>query len=275
MNRRTFMVALGLATTALGWPAQAAPHLPGRIVIVQNIGEARALFTVDPNSGALKRIFDKNRQEDGPCISPDGQTLLFSALSGGQGGWRTWAYDFASGRARVIINSDSWPICWLPGGRFIGNIGQDICIVDASGHLEKTLRKDEAMPTTGDVGPGGQLIYGDAQEPVHLQVVDLSSGTARKLCAGGNPVVCPDGRTLLFQDGRGWQRIPIAGGTKSPVAGLPRNASNLHFSPDGKFAAWTSDMAGGGTKIVIATASFQPLKTISVPHGINTMTWGR
>lgn len=274
MNRRTFFIVLTLMAASLVAPAIAAPQIPGKLVIVENIGEYRAVCTVDPNTGEINRIFNQNRQEDGPCVSPDGATMLFAALSGASG-WQTWAYDFSSGQARRLVGQDSWPICWLPDGRFIGNLSIDICLFDATGKKLKTLRAGESMPTIADVSPDGQLVYGDGQEPVQLQALDLRTLARRKLGPGHSPVVCPDGRTIVFVNGQAYFTMPLAGGKRIPVRALPKNAVNLRYSPDGQYMAWSTDTAKGGTRIVIATSSFQPIKTIHINQPLNAMTWGR
>lgn len=274
MNRRAFFTIVGLAMASLLMPAIAAPQLPGKLVIVENIGEYRALCTVDPNTGEVKRIFTQDRQEDGPCVSPDGNTLLFAALSGSSG-WQTWAYDFATAKARLLIAKDSWPTLWLPDGRFIGNLSLDLCLFDATGRKLKTISAGEAMPTTGDITPDGTFIYGDGHEPVQLQAVDLRTFKRRKLGLGHSPVVMPDGRTFIFVNEQAHFTMPIAGGKRIAVRALPKNAMNLHSSPDGQYMVWSTDTAKGGTSIVIATPSFQPIKTILINQPINSMTWGR
>ena len=284
MNRRTFLVAFVAAAAMSTRAAIAVPAFPGKLVIVKNIGENRALFRLDPNSGEQIRLTAQTRQEgppsprgwgneDGPCVSPDGKTLLFAAFSPGSHNWTTWKLDLATGEGRVLVEKDSWPVCWLPDGRFIGNLKMELWIFDSTGRPLKAIAHPDCMPVSGALTPQGELVYGDAEEPVHLRVLNLRTGASRRLTQGHSPIIAEHGRSVLFQSDRAYYRIPLAGGKREPLRALPKDASNLCASPDGKFLVWSLG-SGTATRLVIATPDLRPVKTIPLDCGINALTWG-
>lgn len=272
MNRRTFLLqTLGLATAALSLPAHGVPHFPGQLIVVENVGQGRVMFRVDPNSGTIRKLPSIAPQQDGPCVSTDGKTVLFAAIQ--QSTWQTWALDLATDKTRLLVSKSSWPIACLPDGHFIASGDTGVWTYDAGGNPVKKISAEQGMPMDGVVTSHGQLVLGDLNEPGHLHVLDLARGTDRKLAQGTSPSLAAQGTTVYFHDGRQFYAVPFNGGKRQPLRGLPSDAWNLHTSPDGRFLVWSAG-AGKAARLVIAGPDLRPLKTIPIGTEINTVAWG-
>ena len=153
-------------------------------------------------------------------ISPDGRRVLFYRTDPGLGTTDLWTTDLVRGSVEARLTSDlhGGTGVWLPQGRAV--------------------------------------IFGAERDgPPHLFYKDLETGTEKELLPPKQRLqiptdVSPDGRVVAFEqtsergDADLWT-VPVDGSRPpAPLMASAFNERGLHFSPDGQFAAFTSDESG-------------------------------
>jgi Tol biopolymer transport system component/DNA-binding winged helix-turn-helix (wHTH) protein len=167
-------------------------------------------------------------------ISPEGQRVLFHRVDPRLGTTDLWTADLVRG---VEIRQTSDPHggigVWLPNGRSV-------------------------------------IFTGGRDGPPHLFHKDLETGIERELLPSRQRLqiptdVSPDGRIVAFEqisergDADLWT-VPVDGSRPpAPLLASAFNERGLHFSPDGHFAAFTSDETGQG-EIYVAPSTLVTAK---------------
>jgi hypothetical protein len=164
--------------------------------------------------------------------SPEGKRILWIANE--QGRRNLWIADLADGSARRLTNymvDDGLEISgahWTPDGK-------QIVYVHGG---------DAEFPHLG--APNPALIPEGTDEEIHLVAIDgvaaKAAGKAavtepRKLAAGHDPTLSPDGSTLAFQDAAA-KAVQLIHESGSP--------GSLSWSPDGKYLAFRSNRQDHG-----------------------------
>jgi serine/threonine protein kinase/Tol biopolymer transport system component len=141
--------------------------------------------------------------------------------------------------------------------RYDSKTAQDVWVLDVVRGLETRL----VSGPSADVFPvwlpdGRAIVYSSVRgRPPQLVLRELASGTERELAPPPRGLqaaldVTPDGRTLVFSE-----RAPSGafdlfslplpdGGKPTPLLQTPFNEDDLRLSPDGRFAAFTSNESG-------------------------------
>jgi Tol biopolymer transport system component len=135
---------------------------------------------------------------------------------------------------------------------------QDLWLLDVAHGLETRLVSGPSADTFPVWVPGGRaIVYGSVRgHPPQLVLRELATGAERELAPPPRGLqhpldVTPDGRTLVFSE-----RTPSGafdlfslplpqGGTPTPLLQTPFDEEDLRLSPDGRFAAYTSNESGG------------------------------
>ncbi|MCW2598557.1 MAG: putative N-acetylmuramoyl-L-alanine amidase [Frankiales bacterium] len=122
-----------------------------------------------------------------------------------------------------------------------------VVVADVSGRivrvLEDTAEDGVHYPSVPTLSPDGTVAVwevGDASNnSVSIRKANVGSGAATTLAVALTPYAFLDSTTLLVQDIAGNPfTMPLAGGAKTAVTGLPAQAINVAVSPDGTHLAW-------------------------------------
>jgi Tol biopolymer transport system component len=192
----------------------------------------RAAFTLDTRTGAQRRVMDGRSM----ALSPDGHQMVvgenypFLGCSDPgcePGPWELHRLDLASGASTVITRSEpfviaSWPD-WSPDGRMVAFMAD----------------------TIGNEQPA----------QIATWIVDLATGTERRLTAGQLPRWSPDGTSLAVLRQASYQEAPVVwtvGADGSDIAeigtGYPPS-----WSPSGDRMAYWRQTESQVTEAVVST----------------------
>lgn len=266
MQRRHFL--LGLASVTVSARLAAAETLPGKIYAVEYPHQFRSIVVIDPNTGERRRLMKANRQEEAPRVSPDGKSLLFACVDL-ESDWHIRKLDLATGQETPLVESDSWPVCWVDDRQFIANISSEYWLCQADGVRIRKLADSGGSPVFGSMAPNGDFFYTVYGEPSQLMAMNLESGVPRRLGPGSNPIYF-DGQ-VLYESYEGFRSARVRGGPGTLVPQL-KGVQHPTISPDGRFWAWTLD-SGTGSKLVLANRGFRLLR--SYPTALlNGLFWG-
>lgn len=267
MQRRHFL--LGLASLSLAGGAWAGLGLPGKIYLVELSGLTRSIAILDLSTMARHRLTKYQRQEEAPCPSPDGKTLLF-ACADQETDWHVRKLDLASGQESLLVPAGSWPVCWVSDQQFIANRDEEFWLYQADGQAVRKLADSKGNPAFGCMTPAGQFLFNNVGEPSRLAIVDLQGQPVRSLGAGSHPVCA--GNTFLYQGRDSYCQQPLSGDTSVPVKQL-KGCEHVCYSPNGIYLAWTQPAKKGCT-LVLATRDFQVLHRQPWSHEVNGLCWG-
>jgi Tol biopolymer transport system component len=138
--------------------------------------------------------------------------------------------------------------------------GRDIWMLDLAGRTWSAAtetRADSALPRWSPDGKAVifELRTGSSWFPDLAEVPADGSAPFRKIVQGVNPLVSPDGSSLVYaRDQAGEmdiQQVPRAGGTPAPVLATPSIETPLGFSPDGNWLLYASNESGQRTAYVM------------------------
>jgi len=175
-------------------------------------------------------------------ISPEGQRVLFHRVDPKLGTTDLWTADLVRGvETRQTSDPHGGIGVWLPNGR-------------------------------------GVIFTGGRDGPPHLFHKDLETGIEKELLPSRRRLqiptdVSPDGRIVAFEqtsergDADLWT-VPVDGSRPpAPLMASAFNERGLHFSPDGHFAAFTSDETGQGEVYVAPSTLVTAKKRVSSGGG--------
>jgi len=175
-------------------------------------------------------------------ISPEGGRVLFHRVDPRLGTTDLWTTDLVRGvETRQTSDPHGGVGVWLPNGR-------------------------------------GVIFTGGRDGPPHLFYKDLETGREKELLPSKRRLqiptdISPDGRIVAFEqisergDADLWT-VPVDGSRPpTPLIASAFNERGLHFSPDGQFAAFTSDESGRGEIYVAPSTLLTTKKRISSAGG--------
>jgi Tol biopolymer transport system component len=163
----------------------------------------------------------------------------------------------------------------------------DLFVADLRRRVEDRLTSDPGNEVGGVWLSGGRAVAfaADRGGPPHLFRKDLATGIEDELLPAGKrqlPTdVSPDGTTLVFVErtgranGRLWT-MALSSHVRSVLIGTSFDESDAHFSPDGRFIAYTSDESGSGRyDVYIAPFPRGPEVRVSTAEGGRAPRWAR
>jgi eukaryotic-like serine/threonine-protein kinase len=175
-------------------------------------------------------------------ISPEGRRVLFHRVDPRLGLTDLWMTDLVRGvETRLTSDPHGGIGVWLPHGR-------------------------------------GVIFTAERDGPPHLFYKDLETGTEKELLPSKRRLqiptdISPDGRIVAFEqisergDADLWT-VPVDGSRPpAPLIASAFNERGLHFSPDGQFAAFTSDETGRGEIYVAPSTLLTARRRISSGGG--------
>jgi tricorn protease len=213
------------------------PALHGDIVVFTSEGD---LWAVDVKGGPARRLTSHAGLETNPAISPDGQTLAFSAQY--EGPTEVYTMPLAGGLPvrRTFAGQGATVVGWTPDGKVLYSTQKystlpntQLVVLDPTSNAETLLPLSQAAD--GSLDPSGKTLYftrlpfqgsytkryagGTAQ---NLWVFDLGADEARPLT--------PD----------------YPGTSKNPMVWRDR----VYFlsDRDGSMNIWSMDLKGGGLR---------------------------
>ncbi len=217
----------------------------------------RAIWLVDPATGAQSPLVAEEGTAFSPRWSPDGQKLAYVAVT--SGGPQLFVRWVATGRSARVATLDQSPsdITWSPDGK---SLAFTMLTADDSAKLGAAPAKPEgaqwAEPlrvetrVTFRADGEGELKPGFA----HIFIVSADGGAPRQLTFGryddnGPLSFTPDGKALLFSANRkpGWERDPqesevyqltLADGAITALTSRVGPDGGAQVSPDGKLIAY-------------------------------------
>lgn len=95
----------------------------------------------------------------------------------------------------------------------------------------------------------------------HAVLLLLLTILATRYCLAGegyflsNPSLSPDGKTVVFSYAGDLWQVPEKGGTALRLTSMPGQETEAHFSPDGKWIAFTGQASGNADIYVMSLAS--------------------
>jgi eukaryotic-like serine/threonine-protein kinase len=202
-------------------------------LVYQSHADLARLAWVDRSGREVGRI-DPEGDYVRVRISPEGRRVLFHRTDPVLGTTDLWMTDLVRGvETRLTSDPHGGAGVWLPHGR-------------------------------------GVIFTAERGGPPHLFFKDLETGTEKELLPSRQRLqiptdVSPDGRLVAFEltsergDADLWT-VPVDGSRPpTPLMASAFNERGLHFSPDGQFAAFTSDETGQG-EIYVAPSTLATAK---------------
>ncbi len=178
-----------------------------------------------------------------PALAPDGRSLAFTRTNAATGRRGVWTFDTATGTGRHIAATSNWnttPI-WSPDGQRVA-------------YRSMTSGRSRIMAKAVHEASEEQPLVG---------------------AAGGLPTDwSTDGRYLLFQaDGTSrlsevWWADLTGAGAPARLSGLGAEAYHGRFSPDGRWAAYTSNESGRFEVYVVAFPGGTDRVQVSAEGGV-------
>ena len=200
-----------------------------RVALALTEGENTDLWLGDVNQGTLTRLTTEPTTDTAPLWTPDGRGLVFRSDRDG-GGLFVVAID-RPGEVRRLTNSGQSMHTahgWAPDARtllfteFRSYTEQVFAAVSMDGGPPRPLVSGAFAQLRPQVSPDGRWIAYQSDESgryeIYLRPWPSLSGEAVKISVDGgtSPRWGPDGRELLYYDGRSIRSIP-----RHPNTGLP------------------------------------------------------
>jgi dipeptidyl aminopeptidase/acylaminoacyl peptidase len=217
----------------------------------------RAIWLVDPATGAQTPLVAEEGTAFSPRWSPDGQKLAYVAVTAG--GPQLFVRWVATGRSARVATLDQSPsdITWSPDGK---SIAFTMLTADDAARLGAAPAKPEGAQWAEPLRVETRLTFradGEGElKPgfAHIFIVSADGGAPRQLTFGryddnGPLAFTPDGKALLFSANRkpGWERDPqeseiyqltLADGAVTALTSRVGPDGGAQVSPDGKLIAY-------------------------------------
>ncbi|MDR3700126.1 MAG: S9 family peptidase [Candidatus Sulfopaludibacter sp.] len=232
-----------------------------RIAYISNRGGSSQIWMMDPDGGNAKQITNLSTEADGVLFAPDGKNLVFtSAVYPDCGGddacnRRNLDADRAS-KVKARIYTELLYRHWT---QWQSRRRSHLFVVPAGGGVPKDL-----TPGTRDVppfslgGPDDYDVSPDGQEVCYVMNSD--------------PVPATSTNSDLYA-------VSIEGGAPRRITTNPGADLSPHYSPDGKYLAWRSQIRAGYESdrfrlMVLERASGRLMNlTENLDRWVNSFTW--
>ena len=269
-------------------PARRAgmPWLPWGVAALAALAAAAAWWpqpaanSVEPRWNTFTRVTERAGEERSPTLSPDGNTVAYSAQVNGT--WGIYSQRVGGRNATPVVDDpqrDEAGPAFSADGSLIAFHKSDavggIFVAGATGESVRRLTDAGFNPAWS---PDGKHIAFAAEEvfdPASRQtksalfVVDVAGGAPRQLVEADavQPAWSPSGARIVYWSNVGGQRdiytIPAAGGTPLAVTKDAAIDWSPVWSPDGRFIYFSSDRGGAMNlwRIAVDQSSGQVLGT--------------
>ncbi len=228
------------------------------------------IWTVPLEGGAPRQITqDGNNQR--PRWSPDSKHLAY--ISDRDGSSQIWMMDPDGGNAKQITHfaAEADGVTYSPDGKnllFTSSVYPDCGADDACN--KRNIDEDAASKSKARIYT--ELLYRhwtewQSKRRSHLMVVTSSGGAPKDLTPGTRDVppfslggpddydVSPDGKEVCYSmnadpvpatsTNSDLYVVPVAGGDSRKITSNPGGDSSPHYSPDGKYIAWRTQLRAG------------------------------
>jgi hypothetical protein len=229
---RPFLLVCTLVPTLLGAQGTAPPSTAGGFSLAQVMG-APFPTNLTAASRAERLAWTLNERGVRNVYVAEGPAFTARRLT-------PYAADDGQELSAVTLSPDGAHVLYVRGGDFGSNW-------------------DDALP----VNPVGLPI----PPRTELWTIPFGGGTPVSLGEGLNPVVSPDGRTVVFERGRQLWRAPIDGSAPAvKLTELRGSNGEAVFAPDGKRFAFVSNR-GDHAFIGVYTDATTPIQWIAPSSG--------
>jgi TolB protein len=225
-------------------------------------GGAGTIWVQGLADGAPRQLTTEGLEDGSPTRnmwSPDGRSVAYTSRRTGTRD--IWIADVETGALRQLTSDirNDGEHTWSPSGTWIAFLsdrgGQDdIWIVPSLGGQPRRVTQDLAIEGYLAWSPDETAVfYNRLESTVGIHAIAVGDGADRVLVEwegydAYDPVVSPDGRTVLFVSERSgnldiWS-VPLEGGEPAPFAASPQEDAHPRYSPDGSRVLFQSDRAG-------------------------------
>lgn len=213
-----------------------------------------AIYRRNARAGELERrrlVPESGMRCSGPAWSPDGKSIAYRTIDRyGRGEIRVISIGGGQPRRIAVGEGIEDPVSWAPDSKRIAfsrltGEGYEICVLDASDHVESVIVADGRNVSPCWSGDGGEIVFcSDRSGGSEIWVNDLETGRSERLTAVGGisyPALSPDGRRVAYiRKGDGLCVLDRRSGAVVTV----ESPKMVHFrpawSPDGGFIAVTA-----------------------------------
>ncbi|MGZ4135968.1 MAG: TolB family protein [Actinomycetota bacterium] len=229
------------------------------------------LYLVRDGGAEIDQLTFGGTSSGGADLSPDGRSVVFGDTRAGS--LDLWLMDLdASGRAHGLRRltqepgDEGWPD-WSPDGRSVlyeadENGAMNVDVLDVTAGTTHPITVDGHSVTASWSPDGSSIVF--ASSGLSSATYDIwmaradGSGAHAILDSGGNdldPQLSPDGERVLFSSDRTgdydvWVARVDGGGERSLTPGERATDRALGWSPDGRFAFFTSNRSDTGGNFV-------------------------
>lgn len=172
----------------------------------QNVHE---IYELDLDDGSVSRLTNRIGVNNGPEISPDGNTITFMRGNPNTQQNQIWVMNRDGENPANVPGALGWDPTWSPDGRSIlfasdREGGVQLFTVSLSGNAIRRISNLPAIRGRSDWSPDGQFIVTYSGEPWNRELYIMSadgSNTRQLTPTGGNsqgPSISPDGNWVVF-----------------------------------------------------------------------------
>lgn len=237
------------------------------------------LYAMAPDGSGQRRVAIIDGDARGPRLSPDGQSVVYSAFIGDRRQIHIVNTD-GTGDRPLTTDGDNFRPAWSRDGTRIAFSGTrggepDLYVMNADGSDVRQLTDDPASDWAAAWAPdGGSIAFNSNRAGTYdLYRIDASGGNVTQLTTGPaddyDPAFSPDSSRIAFTSNRdGDFRVWLAaadGGDPHVLASGDENAYMPSWSPDGSNLAFTSDRTGDFEVFVVPATGGEALNVSRNP----------
>ncbi|OZD58413.1 hypothetical protein CH263_24450 [Rhodococcus sp. 06-1059B-a] len=240
------------------------PPAPPAPVVVSFDDGAGQVFVINADGTGLRQVtptvaddMSDGNYTDDAVVSPDGRQVVYSVRGG------LVARDLASGEVRTLRKGGGQPEFSPDGSLIAFTSGENISVMNADGTDVRVVSDEEALFGSSFSPDGSRLLFDVAGYILEVPTAGGESKVVlREQFWNADPVVSPDGSTVVFASNRGGNNgselysMPVGGGEITQLT--TTYAVHPEFSPDGSRIFYTRATTPSGelvTDVSLSTGS--------------------